>query len=67
MIVEDERPGGRMSTYKISTVSWPRQIMGHKASNTICIWLVTDDNMSKRLQKDLIEHKWALAVHESIV
>jgi hypothetical protein len=27
---------------------------------------VTNDHMSKRLQKDLIEHQWLLAGHEYI-
>jgi hypothetical protein len=27
---------------------------------------VTDENMSKRLQKNLIEHQWALTGHEDI-
>jgi hypothetical protein len=47
-----------MSTNVISKVSWLRQSVEHHHVE------VTDENMFRHLQTDLIEHRWTLASNE---
>jgi hypothetical protein len=69
IIVEDERPDGHsehiwdLQGEMVATI--PRVSSRQKYLDMNVEF--TDENMSKRLHKDLIEHQWALAVHEDIV